>query len=275
MSIDDSKLLTDRAYLTEIQYRTDANLAARQSVYAYQQPKINLVPAVLDLAGLTGTETVADIGCGNGIYLAELARRRHAGRMLGADLSPGMLAAAQIAAPAARLIVGDAAALPLADAVADVMLAPHMLYHVPDRQAAVREFRRVTRPGGALLVVLNGVDHQRELRALVQDAAADAGLLAEEAWVSPHEGGQPGHGLHLDAGAELLSREFGSVQRYDFMAELVLDSPEPVAGYVASMRSTQAMPDAAGFVAAVVQRMRFGPDGVFRITTHCGLLLCR
>jgi hypothetical protein len=37
------------------------------------------------------------------------------------------------------------AALPLADGVADVTLGPHMLYHVPDRMAAAREFRRVTR----------------------------------------------------------------------------------------------------------------------------------
>ena len=40
--IDDAQLLTDRTYLTDVQYRTDANLAARQSVYAYQVPQIDL-----------------------------------------------------------------------------------------------------------------------------------------------------------------------------------------------------------------------------------------
>ncbi len=80
MSPDGGQTLTDRAYLTQVQYRTPANLAARQAVYAFQRPRIDLVGAVLGLAGLAGTETVADIGCGNGFYLAELARRRHAGR---------------------------------------------------------------------------------------------------------------------------------------------------------------------------------------------------
>ncbi len=159
MPIDDRQLLTDKTYLTQVQYRTDANLAARQSVYAYQVPRIDLASAVLDLAALAGTETVAEIGCGNGMYLAELARRRHAGRVLGADLSHGMLTAARTGAPGAGLLVGDAAALPLADDVADVTLAAHMLYHVPDRAAAAREFRRITRPGGQLVVVLNGADH--------------------------------------------------------------------------------------------------------------------
>src|ERR1700730_17114378 len=107
MPIDDHQLLTDRTYLAQVQYRSDANLAARQSVYSFQVPKIDLASAVLDLAALTGTETVAEIGCGNGRYLAELGRRRHAGRVFGADLSAGMLTAARTAAPGAGLLVGD------------------------------------------------------------------------------------------------------------------------------------------------------------------------
>ena len=63
MPIDNIRLLTDKAYLAGVQYRTDANLSARQSVYAYQQPPIDLAAAVIDLAGLTGTETVASTPC--------------------------------------------------------------------------------------------------------------------------------------------------------------------------------------------------------------------
>jgi trans-aconitate methyltransferase len=56
----------------------------RQSIYAYQEPPIDLARGILSLAGLSGHEVVADIGCGNGIYLAELSRRRHAGPVVGA-----------------------------------------------------------------------------------------------------------------------------------------------------------------------------------------------
>ena len=87
MARDDAVFLTDRDYLRSRQYRTDANLAVRQSIYQFQRPKVDLAAAVLDLARLTGTETVADVGCGNGIYLAELTRRGHAGRAIGVDLS--------------------------------------------------------------------------------------------------------------------------------------------------------------------------------------------
>ena len=67
----------DSAFLRDVQYRTDANLAARQSIYAYQDPPSNLMGQVLDLAAPAGPEVVADVGCGNGLYLAELARRGH------------------------------------------------------------------------------------------------------------------------------------------------------------------------------------------------------
>jgi ubiquinone/menaquinone biosynthesis C-methylase UbiE len=268
---DASRILTDRGYLTQVQYLDDTNLMARQSIYVYQQPRIDLMASVLDLAGFAGHETVLDVGCGNGRYLAALARRGHAGRVLGADLSPGMLAIARAVAPRAAVAVADAARLPLADAVTDVVLAPHMLYHVPDRAAAVAEFRRVTRPGGQVLVVLNATDHLAEFGQLTAGTVAALGL--------PDPGFLVEYGTYLsmtlDEGQRLLEAVFDTVERHDFIARLVLPSAEPAAHYIASMRATQAMPDPATFTAAAVERIPFGPDGSFVVTTHCGLLICR
>ncbi|HTX29556.1 MAG TPA: class I SAM-dependent methyltransferase [Streptosporangiaceae bacterium] len=89
-------LRSDRSFLRDVQYRTDANLAARQSIYAYQQPPVNLAGQVLDVAlpaGRGGIGVVADVRCGNGVYLAELARRERARHLIGVDMSPGMLRA--------------------------------------------------------------------------------------------------------------------------------------------------------------------------------------
>jgi hypothetical protein len=43
-----------------------------------------------------------------------------------------------------------------------------MLYHVPDRRAAIGELRRVLAPGGACIAVTNGARHLRSLRSLVE-----------------------------------------------------------------------------------------------------------
>jgi len=230
MDGDATRARTDRSCLQNVQYRTDANLAARQSVYGCQHPRIDLPAAVLDLPGLRGAETVADVGCGNGAYLAELATRGHSGPVLGMDLSPGMLRAALSRAPRASVAAADAAALPVADGACDLALAAHMLYHVPDPRAAVRELRRITRDGGHVLVVLNGEDHLRELRDAM--AAALGGTPAGERVAQ-------GERLRLDHGADLLAAEFRSVTRHDFAAELVIPGPAPVENYVRSMITTQ------------------------------------
>jgi ubiquinone/menaquinone biosynthesis C-methylase UbiE len=72
------------------------------------------------------------------------------------------------------LLNADVAVLPVRDGVFDVVLAVHMLYHVPDRKAAVRELRRVLAPGGVCIAVTNGVRHTRSLRALVERAVRTA-----------------------------------------------------------------------------------------------------
>jgi SAM-dependent methyltransferase len=236
----------------------------------YRRPRIDLVATVLDLAGLTGRETVAEIGCGNGPYLAGLARRGHAGRLLGVDLSPGMLAATQAAVSRVGVTVGDAQRLPLADGVADVILAPHMLYHVPDRAAAAAEFRRVTRSVGAVLVTLNGADHFAELGEVAAGTAAALGLGDPGIWDE-----QRHLSMTLDPGQQLLAGVFDKVERHDFVGQLVLPGPEPACRYLASMPASQGMPDPDAFTAAVVARIPFGPDGTFRVTTHSGLLICR
>jgi SAM-dependent methyltransferase len=244
-----------------VQYRTDVNLSARQSIYAYQHPRIDLTARVLDVAALRAGETVADIGCGNGAYLGELARRGFAGRVIGVDLSPGMLQAARAAAGAAALVVGDATDLPLSDGCADLTLAMHMLYHVPDPPAAIRELRRATRPGGRVVVGLNGADSLKELWAVI--AAASGGDIR------PY-----GELLRLDEGEALLRTVFPSVTRHDFIGELRIPDPGPVADYVRSMSWIQANTDPERLVAAVLSRLPNEPGSLFRVTTHAGCLVC-
>lgn len=259
-------LWADRSYLVGVQYRTDANLTARQSIYAWQEPVIDLPAAVLDWTGLRGDETVADIGCGNGAYLAELARRQHAGRVVGVDLSAGMLWSARARAGDAALLAADAAALPLADGRCDVVLASHMLYHLPCPQAALRELRRVTRQGGRVVIVLNGSDHLRELRELMSAALAEISAAAPR---------QRFERIRLDRGQEMAAAMFRTVTRHDFIAELVLPDSKPVAEYVRSTFLAQSLPDPQQLAAAVTSRLAIRPGSPFRVRTHSGCLICQ
>lgn len=252
----------DRTTLRERQYRTEANLAARQSIYDFQQPRLDLPTLVFDALDLRGEETIIDVGCGNGLYLAALERRRHRGSVLGFDLSPGMLAAAKPQASHSHLAAADASRLPLPDDAADITFAMHMLYHVPEPAEAVRELRRVTRPGGHVAVVLNGSDHLRQIRDLVADASEAVG--APLPYRPPR--------LTIEVGERLLREEFSSIRRLDFSAELVIPDAEPVLDYVHSMIGLQALEDVEAVRAEVVRRLPAG--GPFRVTSHSGAVIC-
>lgn len=97
-------------------------------------------------------EVVLDPGCGTGWQAAGLRRAAPGVAVLGLDLSAGMLGRAR-AAGAWPLVQADAGWLPLADGSVDLVVTRGVLHHLPDVVGALAEWRRVLRPGGAVVVV--------------------------------------------------------------------------------------------------------------------------
>ncbi len=100
---------------------------------------------------------ILDVGCGTGINLLEMARVLGPCRKLvGIDLSPGMLAIARkkatIAGVSATFTVGDAESLEIPDGAFDIVVCNSAYHWFPDRPRAIRELSRVLRPGGQLLL---------------------------------------------------------------------------------------------------------------------------
>jgi SAM-dependent methyltransferase len=95
---------------------------------------------------------VLDAACGPGLYAAELACR--GAEVIGFDQSPRMIELCQERVPAGTFQVHDLADpidwLP--DASVDLALCALAIEYVDDRVAALRELRRVLRPGGALVL---------------------------------------------------------------------------------------------------------------------------
>lgn len=112
-----------------------------------------LADAVARFASLVGVEAVLDVATGTGLVLRALRDRfaqqgAPGPRLIGVDLSPGMLAIARRELPAATLQVADAAALPLPDASVDLVTCVTALHIFPEQAAAISEWLRVLRPQG-------------------------------------------------------------------------------------------------------------------------------
>src|SRR5262245_6753462 len=108
----------------------------------------------LRLAGLRPGMQVVDVACGTGpVARACLDVLRGDGRVIGVEPSAGRLAVAQRRVRCAEFRAGHAEALPVEDASADFVAMGYALRHVAELERAFREFRRVLRPGGRLLVL--------------------------------------------------------------------------------------------------------------------------
>lgn len=101
------------------------------------------------LADLTPGAAVLDVGCGPGTITHDFAERVAPGHVTGVDNAAEIIEQASAGAPANTAFqVADVYALPFADGSFDVVHAHQVLQHLTDPVAALREMRRVCRPGG-------------------------------------------------------------------------------------------------------------------------------
>ena len=164
---------TDRDILTHRAYRDDSKLNVRRRTHElYTVPQHDFAAWALDCIDWRGDEVVLDLGAGSGGYFEPVKARIPYGQHVAGDLSLGMvLRQRQAAASRGTALANlDAQRLPFADATFDVVLANHMLYHVPDIDAALAEVRRVLKPTGMLVAATNSLQNMPELGTLYRRA---------------------------------------------------------------------------------------------------------
>ncbi|WP_328290792.1 class I SAM-dependent methyltransferase [Nocardia aurantiaca] len=183
---------------------------------------------VSDTLRLNGNENLVDIGCGTGEFLKHLVDRGHRGRLAGIDASLAAVAAAS-RVPGVDGIRGAAEDLPLFDSVCDVLTARHMLYHLTDPVRALQEFRRVTRLGGTVCVVVNHARTCHRTRDLVTEIAARFGLSAPDGMINED--------VNSDTIADMMTEVFGDVDVHRMDNALAFPKPEPAVRFAESLFS--------------------------------------
>jgi len=143
-------------------------------------------PVLLDAAAVGIGHTVLDVACGTGVVAAAAAERvGPSGAVTGVDINPGMIAVAA-RTQGVRWAQADAARLPFPDGGFDRVLCQAGLQFVPDRLGALREMRRVLRPGGRVaLLVWRALHHSPGFAALADALQAVVGPEAAAVMRAP------------------------------------------------------------------------------------------
>ncbi|MBK8988491.1 MAG: methyltransferase domain-containing protein [Chloroflexi bacterium] len=266
-------LFQDKSYLREQQYRTSRNLEARVALHRdFSTNPYDWQMWVFDQLALEPGTAVLECGCGPGWLWRHNLDRIPAGCAITlTDLSPGMVAEAQSAVaeaeaafagrPGFHFQTASIEDLPFADASFDVVVANHMLYHVPDLPQALREVRRVLKANGRFFAATNGDSHMRELRELARQFAP--GLL--NTW--------PQLAFRLENGRALLAATFDTVDLVLYADGLRVTAVAPLLAYLHSMSLAQLItPEDAAALEQHLQEM-ITARGAYHIQKETGLFI--
>jgi SAM-dependent methyltransferase len=228
----DPKVLREQAYADDV--RLDVR---RRTHQLYTLDPVDFGRWTLERLPWRGDERVLDVGCGPGDLLCQMARQHTGwGVLVGFDFSAGMVTqAARQAAGLAHFFVGDAQAMPFSDGAFDVVMARHMLYHVPDIDRAVSEAARVLRPGGYLLATTNSANTMPEYMALRARAADRFADLTNPEMITS--------AFALENGPAFLEPYFAQVEVHTLPGILRFPTAQPLMDYFASSRALIMPPD--------------------------------
>ena len=213
------------------QYKDGANLGARMRLHQrFSTNQYGIFRWVFDRYAFPESARVLELGTGTAQLWKTNADRIPAGwRITLADFSPGILrdGIENLRALERRFdaIAADAQALPFPDRRFDAVIANFMLYHVPDIARALREFRRVLRPGGSVYAATMSTANMREFDEIVRRFIPGAST------------GRAPTRFGLDNGYEYFAKAFkrATVERYP--DALVVTEAAPVMDYLNSMSS--------------------------------------
>lgn len=220
---------TDPNFLKADQYKDSSNLDARVELHKrFSTNPYGWLAWVFDrLLDLPATAKILELGCGAGYLWKENASRIPSGWDITlSDLSSGMLDSAWrnlvVTGRSYKFKEIDAQDIPFADETFDAVIANHMLYHVPDKQKALGEIRRVLKTSGRFFASTVGEKHMQEMNGWL-DAVSGGDYVSKVV-----------HSFLLENGMDLLKPFFSRVRVSRYEDDLRVTELEPLVAYVRS-----------------------------------------
>jgi ubiquinone/menaquinone biosynthesis C-methylase UbiE len=129
-----------------------ASFNERAPVYDGSVVHSDLARGVADFAALDGVRVVLDVATGTGLVLRAIAARGARVRLIGVDISTGMLEVARHELPAGEFVEGRAEQLPVRDATIDLVTCVTAMHLMADPGMVFAEIARALAPRGRLVL---------------------------------------------------------------------------------------------------------------------------
>jgi SAM-dependent methyltransferase len=256
--------LSDSNFINE-QYSNADKISCRIEFHSkYSENKYGWHKWVFDQLALFDDIKVIEVGCGPGtLWTTNLTRIPPKCRIFLSDLSIGIVQSAINSfhgLGSFNFLVLNAQEIPLQTAQCDAIIANHMIYHLPDKDKALLEMKRILKPGGKLYASTVGVSHLKEITDLVNR------YNPALAWW------KVSNTFLLDGGKRLLSRWFPNVEQRRYIDSLLVDNPDDLARYILSGTNEIVGSEIHRFHEFI--RHEFDKcGGVFRISKDSGLFI--
>ncbi len=255
----------ERDYLLNEQYKNASNLQARIQLHQRfgTNPK-GLHEWVFDyLLKLPEQpiKRVLELGTGSGmLWRCNIQRIPQDWQITLSDFSPGMLAEARNHLghlPNLTFEQIDIQNIPYPPANFDLIIANHMLYHVPDRDKAIAEVHRILKPEGHFFAATNSEHNLQEMDDLIRQVVPEYQTF--------------GMHFNLENGAEQLAHHFTHINVYHLDNELVVTETEPLIAYILSLPIRAAMTEERTEHLRTIIEQRIASEGAVRIVTRAGM----
>lgn len=261
---------TNRQYLLTQQYKDASNLNARIELHKrFSTSTQNWYEWIFEHFTFADNSQILELGCGSAEFWRHNRERiPQDWSVTLSDFSAGMLEdARQNLRDSKRPFtfqVIDAQAIPFANESFDVVIANHMLYHVPNRARALSEIRRILKPDGHFYATTIGETHLQELDDLVE-RVTNTGIFGERLR----------HEFTLESGYDQLAPYFSQVTLDRFIDGLAVTEAEPLIAYILSTRTRLSLTDERIETLRTMIEQELAEHGAMHITKSSGIFIAR
>lgn len=214
--------------LLDDQYKNSLNLDIRISIHElFSTNKKDWHIWLIEQYNIPKNSRILELGCGNGVFWDKNAHLVPENWDITlSDFSPGMLKDAEKNignSPNIQYKQINIMDIPFEDKCFDIVIANHMLYHVPDIDRALKEVRRVLKPSGKFYASTIGESHLIEINQLLQDFDKELHYPRENA-----------KRFGLENGKKRLLQYFSNVHLKVFEGGLEVTEVQPLIQYILS-----------------------------------------